>query len=114
METAIIVLALPAVPYMRRSTLSTAQLLRFIPTVRSEGSLTDDNSSDSCYLEERYHTNTVAHVSRVIYQQGDKLDTHKTPMLMDTTVPSFSFLLIVDAQIINQGNRISAMSAAPE
>lgn len=34
METAIILFALSAVPYMRSSTLSTAQLLIIIPTAR--------------------------------------------------------------------------------
>lgn len=42
------------------------------------------------------------------------MGTHKTPMLMETTTPSFSFLLIVDAQVITQGNRASAMPAASE
>ena len=35
-------------------------------------------------------------------------------MLIDITTPSFSFLPMVSAQMMNQGNRASEMSAAPE
>lgn len=53
-------------------------------------------------------------VSVSCFGQGTLIGTHKTPMLMDITTPSFSFLLMVDAQMMNHGNSARAMSANPE
>jgi hypothetical protein len=66
--------------------------------------------------EERDNAGTRARelVRRWRWEEGLDCEAYNTPMLMATSAPIFSFLLIATFQTIFHGRRESRISSAPE